>query len=590
MPIAIAFFCAFALLCSACVQSETPPVSETTAAPTTAHPSYISQFTELEGNQRDAAWSPDGQWIAYGHQSEPGVGKEDIWKKSLATGELVQLTRDPAPDNYPTWSPDGQWIAFTSDRGGQGNVWVVSADGQRERQVTTNADSVDMDSAGGTITSISPDGQWIAYTASINGNQDIWIIPFIGGQAQQITSDATADYLPSFSPDGQRIAFASSRSGNMDIWTIPITGGQARQITTNPASDNAPAWSPDGEWIAFHSTRGKYPDIWMIPAEGGPALQVTDTPLDDRVPRYSPDGTRIAVNSFKPWSQLWIMDAKGGGLRMLVDEVYSMPNGTTSISPDGTTIAYIAQSSAGKDVWLIATTGGEPIQLTQGGLVSSGFAALRFSPDGQRIAFSSDQGGDTNIWTVPTNGGRPRQITIADGQDVWMDWSPDGRTLVFTAHTGDNWNIWTVPSSGGKATQLVDWASTEWGPTFSPDGQQIAFVSNRDHKGTNGGIWTMATNGGEPTLLTAGASPAWSPDGREIIFTRNGTGIMKIPARGGKAVTVLAQSGGTGTPTFSPDGQRILFNNSSSISGHILIADLQQRGLPTGGKPQTVLP
>jgi len=44
----------------------------------------VTQFTTDPAIERDAAWSPDGQWISFGSMRG---GNQDIWKKPVAGGE-----------------------------------------------------------------------------------------------------------------------------------------------------------------------------------------------------------------------------------------------------------------------------------------------------------------------------------------------------------------------------------------------------------------------------------------------------------------------------------------------------------------------
>ena len=138
----------------------------------------------------------------------------------------MQVTIDPANENYPVWSPDGTRLAFTSGKGGAGNVWTVSAEGGEMSRVTSDSDSVSMQWAGGSFVSWSPHGEWIAFEAVRAGRGDLWAISAAaGGERRQLTSGRADDTLPSWSPDGQWVAFTSDGGGNPGIWVVPAAGG-----------------------------------------------------------------------------------------------------------------------------------------------------------------------------------------------------------------------------------------------------------------------------------------------------------------------------------------------------------------------------
>ena len=139
------------------------------------------------------AWSPDGSKIAF-HQGE--AGNFYIYLMEDDGTNLVNLTDDPADDQWPAWSPDGTKIPFASDRNGNAEVYVMLADG----------------------------------TNPIN-----------------LTNHPEGDGTPSWSPDGTKIAFGTNRDGNAEIYVMEADGTNPVNLTNHPALDGFPTWVPSIE-------------------------------------------------------------------------------------------------------------------------------------------------------------------------------------------------------------------------------------------------------------------------------------------------------------------------------------------------------
>ncbi len=56
---------------------------------------------------------------------------------------------------------------------------------------------------------------------------------------------------PRWSPDGSRIGFLSSVEGKQQVFVLPMGGGDAWQVTKSPNSVQQYAWRPGGQEIAF---------------------------------------------------------------------------------------------------------------------------------------------------------------------------------------------------------------------------------------------------------------------------------------------------------------------------------------------------
>ena len=88
------------------------------------HIKHTLPLTTAPGLEQDPSWSPDGTRIAY--TSDEG-GNMDIWVLQIAAGQSINLTKDHVGyDGKPAWSPDGEWIAFISERDG-GGIFLMPA-------------------------------------------------------------------------------------------------------------------------------------------------------------------------------------------------------------------------------------------------------------------------------------------------------------------------------------------------------------------------------------------------------------------------------------------------------------------------------
>ena len=89
---------------------------------------------EAEVLEGEPAWAPDGRTLLYSTRARGGASQ--IWSVDVASGAHRPLTGPDDASYGPTFSPDGRWIAFVSERDGDPEVYVASADGSRPTRVT----------------------------------------------------------------------------------------------------------------------------------------------------------------------------------------------------------------------------------------------------------------------------------------------------------------------------------------------------------------------------------------------------------------------------------------------------------------------
>ncbi|MDR1546521.1 MAG: hypothetical protein LBU12_07425 [Deltaproteobacteria bacterium] len=79
------------------------------------------------GKSSDPHWSPKGDKIVF------VLRERDICVVNPDGSGLVQLTSGQGHNYHPSFSPDGRMIVFESDRGGRSQLWVMSANGDRQQ-------------------------------------------------------------------------------------------------------------------------------------------------------------------------------------------------------------------------------------------------------------------------------------------------------------------------------------------------------------------------------------------------------------------------------------------------------------------------
>ncbi len=306
-------------------------------------------------------------------------------------------------------------IAFASDRVTTGNptgdyeIFAMNPDGTGIEQLTFNA-------ADDFYPAWSADGTWIAWTSEQDGNAEIYMRSYGGGDffiVRRLTNNTADDRKPVFAPDGgNTIAFTSFRDGNEEIYVMNTsdTDGDGNadtqtNLTNNAAGDDTePAWSPllaDGTTkIAFRTDRdNNNHEIYVMDTDGTNQTHLTNNTVADDEPDWSPDGSKIAFSSNRNDSHdIHVMDAK--------DEINNV---TGNPGPDG--------------------NGDNLKRLTK---KAAGDYEPAWSPDGKKIAFKSSRGGDdSEIFVMKANKpeskrNRPKNLT-KNGDvvgDFWPDWRP----------------------------------------------------------------------------------------------------------------------------------------------------------------------
>lgn len=156
-------------------------------------------------HERDAAWSPDGRWIAY--ISDQTGGDEIYLRAQDGSGQPVQLTSNSDSYKYALlWSPDSKKILW-SDR--LFRLRYIDID---KKQITEVAKGKAWEISDYTW---SPDSSWVAYSQQeLNSMDKIYLYSLADGKTIEVTDNWYSSYSPCFSSNGQYLFFVSDRDFN----------------------------------------------------------------------------------------------------------------------------------------------------------------------------------------------------------------------------------------------------------------------------------------------------------------------------------------------------------------------------------------
>jgi len=373
----------------------------------------------------DYDWMPDGRSFVFVRTVDKK--KPQLYRYTLASGAIVQLTNVADGVSSPAVSHDGRHIALTVTQedpqpaaqvdfakagfsppasekksdvrtidqlffevNGQGyvyqdhaHVWVIDADGKNPKQITSGRWNENFDAW-------SPDDRSIMfnslqYDSVDSGPSDVYIVPSGGGTPVKLASAEPANYGWFFTTDGKRVVFNSA--GIKDSAALPAL------VSANPDGSDAKT--------IVAANRISWGDSLLADMKEGGGLCAA--PL--------PGGSQALLNVDGPgYANLRTLDLQTGALHDLTPpagEAWSC-----SVSRDGKTVAYLYSDFLHPADVYVVENGSAPRRLT--GVNDAYLASVTLSKP-QEFTVKSPSGRSVQAWFMSaTAGSGTKHPTLLD--------------------------------------------------------------------------------------------------------------------------------------------------------------------------------
>ncbi|HUF51520.1 MAG TPA: protein kinase [Longimicrobiales bacterium] len=418
-----------------------------------------------------------GTWGRGGYILFTGVQGEAIYRVASSGGTPEVVLRPDTTTGetrvlFPWYLPDGERFLYTSTRGDNSSLVMVTGVGQRPRAVTV-AESLVQYAAPGVLASVR-DGTLMgqafdARSAKVSGE------PFTVAEGVRYFLSTNVAALAVSQSAGGTLAFQTGRDLQRFVWLD--RSGSELGAAGSTASYLAARISPDGRRVLV--TRqvpelGTF-DIWMTDLDRGTETPLTSARGTEAFALWLPGGQTVAysVATGGPPNIVRRDLAGAAATSMFPGSSFQI---ATDVSPDGMTLLYRARPATGTfDLWTLPLQGGTaPAPLLETPFTESD---ARFSPDGRYIAVISDETGRPELY-VTAFPGPGEKLRISTSGALMMRWprqsgeivyvTPEGWMMAVSAQTQPTLRVGT-PVTLFTAGPDAHWTAFD----VTPDGQRF---------------------------------------------------------------------------------------------------------------------
>ena len=459
-----------------------------------------------------------------------------------------------------------------------GDVWIASKTGGTAYKLTS-AKGIE------TFARFSPDGSQIAFTGNYDGNQDVYVMPSMGGLPKRITYHGMSDRLIDWYPDGKSLLFASTRESGKQrfsqFYKISKDGGIAEKLPLPYAEFGSV--SPDGKKIAFTIlTRmfrtwkryrgGMAADIYIFDFQNNTSENITNNIANDEIPMWY--GDKIYFLSDRGANQrynIWVYDISTKQSKQITDfdkfDVEFPSIGDNEIVFQAGGLLYLLDLTTEKysEVKINVVTD-ESTLMARNENVEKLIQNFSVSYNGNRALFEARG----EIFSVPAENGSVINLTQSSGvAERFPSWSPNGKYVAYFSDRSGEYQL-TIrdmenPSTEKKLTNFD--SGYRYNIYWSPNSKQLVFIDQT----MTINLYDLDKNQLEvidkQKWMYEGAlsyfSVSWSPDSRYVSYAKEldnrATAIAVYDTKDGQVHQLTSGYYNDTSPAFDPDGKYLFF-------------------------------
>ena len=348
------------------------------------------------------------------------------------------------------------------------------------------------------------------------------------------------------------------------VLAVPVAGQERRAMTTDDGLDMVQVGramiSPDGSWVLFSKSELNWEENerettwWRVSAEGGEPYRYIGDDGGGNF-QFSPDGSRLAfTRSVDDESQLFLLPTTGGEAVQLSEHETSI--GSYAWSEDGSKIIFVATEPRTDEEEEAREAGYDAIFVDEG-------------PNGQQ------SGNWNNLWLIEVESGAERRLTDTDHRIGSFSVAPNGDRILFTSRIENRRNqqnlseIQLLEVEAGTIRQLTDNSAPEGRLSWAPDGRSFAYTARTDGEWELllDKIWVMDPDGGDRRIVSGAfdgniGNFVWAPDASAILFSGlHGTNnnLYRINLGSDSVEQITSSAGSLAPSSFSRDRAKMAY-------------------------------